>query len=197
VSSATALDPVSVPGPFAFSFRQLRPPVTAITPVSAEVPLGVRGPGSWTQPGLGAVPPLVGVSGTGVYRTLSAAPAVGALTLPPDWFAPGVRVLLDLGRVRDVSGLRIGGIGVGTHPWPGHVYDVTAAVRPGANALEIAVTNGSANSAVGFQASPLRDAGLLTAPVARAVVDVSATAPLSCAPSCTGVLNRAGRRSRP
>jgi hypothetical protein len=173
--SDVTLPEVAVSGPYRFTLTRFRPPGDAVTPAAAEVTTGVRGAGTWTQPdpSTGA-PPIVGVSGTAVYETLSTPLAsTGALVVPADYLRPDVRLELDLGTVRDISELALNGSPRGTRPWPNHVYDVTDGVHAGDNALRMTVTNSPANAATGFQASPLRPSGLLTDPVLRARVQVT------------------------
>jgi hypothetical protein len=63
-------------------------------------------------------------------------------------------VLLDLGAVRDLADVTVNGKALGTvwkAPWR---VDVTDALRPGANRLEIAVTNEWTNRLIGARALP-------------------------------------------
>ncbi len=84
-------------------------------------------------------------SGKGVYRKSF------------DWAGavpPGRRVLLDLGDVRDLAVVRVNGRELGTvwiAPWR---MDISDAVKPGANALEIEVINPWNNRLVGDAALP-------------------------------------------
>jgi hypothetical protein len=78
-------------------------------------------------------------SGTAVYRTTFEIPAA----------LGGYQLSLDLGAVCDLAAVRLNGRDLGTlwlAPWR---VDVTAAVRPGTNALEVAVTNPWNNRLVG------------------------------------------------
>ena len=76
-------------------------------------------------------PDLRSFSGRGVYST--------SFTVPSDLHDAGVT--LDLGDVREVADVKINGTPVGSLLLRPYAIDITAHVRPGENALEIAVTN--------------------------------------------------------
>jgi hypothetical protein len=65
----------------------------------------------------------------------------GTYTADVDLPAPpaGGRVILDLGRVGDVSDATVNGVPLGTRMWPPYAYDVTGAVTTGPDALSIFV----------------------------------------------------------
>jgi hypothetical protein len=85
-------------------------------------------------------------SGTATYtRTLQA---------PRAWFTPGAKLLLDLGRVGDIAEVAVNGKSLGTFWKPPYLVDVTGALRPGANQLEIRVTNEWTNRIAGDRAAP-------------------------------------------
>lgn len=68
---------------------------------------------------------------------------------------PGTRVYLDLGAVRDLAEVRLNGKSLGlvwTAPWR---VDITDAVKPTGNSLEIAVTNLWPNRLIGDAALPV------------------------------------------
>jgi len=109
-------------------------------------------------------------SGSAVY--------IRSIEAPAQWFGPGRRLLLDLGEVRDLATVKVNGeeLGILWHePWQ---VDVTDLLRPGANRLEIKVTNLWVNRLIGDRqpggkkytvttrptytaAAPLRPSGLL------------------------------------
>ncbi|MEN8585070.1 glycosylhydrolase-like jelly roll fold domain-containing protein [Burkholderia sp. RS01] len=97
-------------------------------------PLTLSAPAPWSGPGADAHAPDVRYfSGTATYgHTFHAdAPLLGA----------DRRLVLDLGDVSDLAEVRLNGHIVGTvWTYPFRI-DITDTVRPGANALEIAVTN--------------------------------------------------------
>ncbi|MBN2505264.1 MAG: hypothetical protein JXQ71_01080 [Verrucomicrobia bacterium] len=86
-------------------------------------------------------------SGTAVYRRV--------LEVPASRFADsGLRVVLDLGEVRDLATVRWNGKALGTlwhAPWR---LDITRAVKPGANTLEVEVINVWNNRLAGDTALP-------------------------------------------
>src|SRR4029434_7507340 len=85
-------------------------------------------------------------SGTATYtKTIQA---------PRAWFRPGAKILLSLGTVNDLAEVSINGSSLGTlwkQPYEG---DVTRALKPGDNQLEIKVTNEWTNRIIGDRAAP-------------------------------------------
>jgi hypothetical protein len=96
--------------------------------------------------------PLAGVryfSGTAVYEK--------ELTLPRD-ATPGRRLFLDLGHVEVIAEVLLNGTNLGvlwTRPF---LVDLTGAARPGANRLEVRVTNLWPNRLIGDEQEPDEDA---------------------------------------
>ncbi len=86
--------------------------------------------GSWT-----ALDPKF--SGTGVYTR--------EVTLPEGFLAGGRRVLLDLGAVRELAAVSINGSEPRHVDWRPYTLDVTDLLRPGANTVEVRVTNTQTN----------------------------------------------------
>ena len=82
-------------------------------------------------------------SGTAAYTKTIEAPA--------EWFATGARMLLDLGSVKDVAEVTVNGKSAGVLWKPPFRADVTGALMPGANTVEIKVTNLWANRLIGDQ----------------------------------------------
>ncbi len=109
-------------------------------------------------------------SGTATYaRTLEA---------PQAWFQSDSRLRLDLGEVRDLAEVFLNGSSLGTVWNPPYALEVTSAMHPGKNALEVRVTNLWVNRLIGDQqpgatrytfttlptytrTAPLLDSGLL------------------------------------
>lgn len=100
---------------------------------------------SWTQR------PEPGVryySGKALYRKQFELPPAQANA------APGARIMLDLGEVRDLATVKLNGRELGAlwlAPWQ---VDITSAVKPGANTLEVEVINPWNNRLVGDAALP-------------------------------------------
>lgn len=85
-------------------------------------------------------------SGTAVYTK--------TVRVPRGWFRPGERILLDLGVVKDVAEVSLNGVALGVLWKPPLRVDVTGALKPGANRLEIKVTNEWTNRIVGDRSAP-------------------------------------------
>lgn len=88
-------------------------------------------------------------SGTGTYAR--------SLDVPAAWQAKGRRIWLDLGVVKNLAQVTINGKKLSTVWKTPFRVDVTDAIRPGANALEIAVTNLWVNRIVGDQQPGVTD----------------------------------------
>jgi hypothetical protein len=85
-------------------------------------------------------------SGTATYtKTLQATPA---------WFRPGAALVLDLGVVKEIAEVSVNGTPVGLLWRPPFRADVTKALRPGPNQIEIKLTNLWANRMIGDQFLP-------------------------------------------
>jgi hypothetical protein len=72
-------------------------------------------------------------SGTGTYSKTIQAPA--------DWFKTGAQLWLDLGDVKNLAEVSVNGKPLGIVWKPPFRVDVTGALKPGANTMEIKVTN--------------------------------------------------------
>ena len=82
-------------------------------------------------------------SGTGTYsKTLQA---------PADWFRTGARLWLDLGDVKNLAEVLVNGKSLGVVWKPPFRVEVTSAMKPGSNTLEIRVTNLWVNRIIGDQ----------------------------------------------
>jgi (4-O-methyl)-D-glucuronate---lignin esterase len=85
-------------------------------------------------------------SGTATYaKTLEASPA---------WFRPGAKLGLDLGTVKDIAEVSVNGQPAVLVWRPPYRADVSGALRPGPNRIEIKVTNLWANRMIGDQGLP-------------------------------------------
>ncbi len=80
-------------------------------------------------------------SGTGTYtKTIQA---------PPEWFKRGARLSLDLGDVDNIADVSVNGKGLGVVWRRPYRVDVTDVLKPGANNVEIKVTNPWVNRIIG------------------------------------------------
>lgn len=93
---------------------------------------------SWTE---AAEPGVKYFSGHAIYRQ--------TLTLPADWTKGGRRTLLDLGEVRELATVSVNGQRLETLWHAPYRLDITRAVRPGRNLLEIEVVNLWPNRLIG------------------------------------------------
>jgi hypothetical protein len=96
-------------------------------------------------------------SGTAVYTKTIQASAT--------WFHPGQRIWLDLGKVRDIAEVKINGATAGISWAPPYRLDVTEALHPGPNKVEISVTNEWTNRQIGDRDAPESQRVLETPPV--------------------------------
>ncbi|MGA1981377.1 MAG: glycosyl hydrolase [Acidobacteriaceae bacterium] len=109
---------------------------------------------SWTD---SAVDGVKYFSGTATYSKTVMAPAT--------WFKPGQHVWIDLGKVRDLAEVKVNGKPAGLVWAPPYRVDVTGALKPGVNKLEIAVTNEWTNRIAGDRLLPA-DKHILATPAA-------------------------------
>jgi len=112
---------------------------------------------SWTD---SSDPGVKYFSGTATYTKTVQAPA--------SWFHSGERIYLDLGKVRDVAEVVVNGVSVGITWAPPYQVDVTDALKPGTNKLEIKVTNEWTNRQIGDRLLP-PDKRILAPPNGRGV----------------------------
>lgn len=104
--------------------------------------LDLDGIAAWSGPDVTAPSAEVRYfSGTGVYHR--------ELEIESSFLATADRVLLELGEVHDLAEVRLNGLPVGTAWTYPFTLDITEALRPGTNRLEIAVTNAWANRLIG------------------------------------------------
>ena len=109
------------------------------------------------QPGRGAPPSAVfdklvswpTSSDAGIRYFSGAATYRVALTVPPAWLAPERRIALDLGEVHELADIALNGRRLGTSWHAPYEVDVTDALKPGVNTLEITVVNLWPNRLIG------------------------------------------------
>lgn len=107
---------------------------------------------SWTS---STNPGVKYFSGTATYsKTVQA---------PTEWFRAGQHIWIDLGTVRDIAEVQVNGKSASLVWAPPYRVDVTQLLHPGANKLEIAVTNEWTNRQIGDRLLPV-DQRVLTPP---------------------------------
>ncbi|MBN1506273.1 MAG: hypothetical protein JW955_05480 [Sedimentisphaerales bacterium] len=85
-------------------------------------------------------------SGTATYMK--------ALSAPQRWFQSGAQCVLDLGTVHDIAEVSVNGMWLATIWKPPYQVDVTDALKPGENRLEVKVTNQWTNRLIGDRLAP-------------------------------------------
>jgi hypothetical protein len=108
----------------------------------------------------------------------------------PDWLAQGKRLVLDLGTVGDIAEVSVNGTKVDTLWKPPYRIDVTGALKPGDNLLQIAVTNQWTNRIAGDAATGTR---VLSGGGGRGGRGPAATGPAAGAATGQGAGGRVGR----
>jgi hypothetical protein len=155
-------------------FRKPAKTTSRSLPKTAETTLAtVEGPWDLSfEPNLGAPPKTTldkliswsdssdeGVkyfSGKGTYTKTIDAPA--------DWFVKGARVWLDLGDVKNLAEVSVNGRPLGIVWKTPYRVDVTGALKPGKNAVEITITNAWVNRIVGDRQPNVTKTYTLTSP---------------------------------
>ncbi len=126
-----APQPIPVPGPWTVRFP---------SEAAKNTPLAWPSLLSWSD---NAAPSIRYFSGTANYES--------DFLVPAEALPGNQRVLLDLGRVGKFARVTLNGRLLCTLWHPPYVMDVTAAVKPGRNHLELAVTNLLVNRLIGDQ----------------------------------------------
>jgi len=93
---------------------------------------------SWTE---NADDGVKSFSGTATYTK--------SMQAPQNWFQDSAKLLLDLGMVKDIAEVLVNGKTIGTLWKPPYQVDVTGAMKPGVNQLQIKVTNQWMNRLIG------------------------------------------------
>ena len=156
--TATAASRVA-PSPKQTTLSELAGPWTVAFPDHSGAPRSVVMPAltSWTS---NADDGVKYFSGTATYtKTVQASAA---------WFRAGEHLYLDLDKVRDVAEVDVNGKPVGIVWAPPYRLDVTAVMKPGANRIEIKVTNEWTNRQIGDALLPPEKRILSQAPGGRA-----------------------------
>ena len=129
-------------------------PWTVMFPANWGAPPSVQMPKliSWTD---SADAGMKYFSGTATYTK--------TFQVEASWLHPGLHVWIDLGKVRDIAEVKVNGRSVGLAWAPPYRVDLTAALQPGANKLEIEVTNEWTNRQIGDRSLPA-DKHILSTP---------------------------------
>ena len=98
---------------------------------------------SWSE---NADPGIRYFSGTAVYRK--------TIEIPSGFMAKGTRLMLNLGNVGNLASVKVNGVDLGVCWYAPFTCDITRAVKPGRNSLEIDVTNTWANRLIGDEQEP-------------------------------------------
>ena len=85
-------------------------------------------------------------SGTAKYAT--------TVQVSATWMRGGERILLEMEKVRDIAQVRVNGKSMGLVWAPPYRIDVTTALKPGMNRIEIEVTNEWTNRLIGDRLLP-------------------------------------------
>jgi len=98
---------------------------------------------SWSEH---SVPAIKYFSGTATYRK--------CIDIPAGFLSKSKRVILDLGAVSNLAVVKVNGIDFGVSWHAPFQFDITGALKPGQNKLEIFVTNTWANRLIGDEQEP-------------------------------------------
>ena len=110
-------------------------------------------PANWGAPPqvtLGALSSWTNYSDPGVKYFSGTATYTKEIEASSAWLHPGTKLVLDLGSVKEIAEVSVNGKPVGGILWkPPFRADVTSALKPGANHIEIKVTNLWPNRLIG------------------------------------------------
>jgi hypothetical protein len=156
-------------------FRNTAPAPVRTAATLAETKLGtVAGPWTLTFPAKWGAPPSVHMAkltswtdstDDGVKYFSGTATYTKTVQAQASWFKPGQHVWIDLGKVRDIAEVKVNGKSAGLVWAPPYRVDVTSALKPGVNKLEIEVTNEWTNRQIGDRLLPADKHILSTPPV--------------------------------
>jgi hypothetical protein len=76
------------------------------------------------------------------------------MDIPADLLGPGKSLMLDLGEVRNLAGVKVNGVDLGVLWTAPFRTEITSAVRAGTNTLQIQVTNLLINRLIGDEQLP-------------------------------------------
>jgi hypothetical protein len=154
-------------------FLHAAPAPARVIPAAIETKLGVVAgpwnlsfPANWGAPASIEMPSLTSwteSTDAGVKYFSGTATYTKRVQVPAAWIKRGQHVWVDLGKVRDIADVKINGKDAGMVWAPPYRVDVTAELKPGANRLEIAVTNEWTNRQIGDRLLP-EDKHILATP---------------------------------
>jgi hypothetical protein len=133
------------------------PDVTSATLATVGGPWEVSFPPNWGAPEkiqLEKLESWTANTNEGVKYFSGTATYTRELQAPQTWFRPGTKILLDLGSARDLADVSLNGKALATLWKPPYQVDVTDALKPGANQLEIKITNEWTNRQIGDRSVP-------------------------------------------
>jgi hypothetical protein len=139
---------------------------TKITTVAG--PWTLSFPAKWGAPSSVQMPKLTSWTDSkddGVKYFSGTATYTKTVQASVSWFKPGQHVWIDLGKVRDIAEVKVNGKSAGLVWAPPYRVDVTSALKPGVNKLEIEVTNEWTNRQIGDRLLPADKHILSTPPV--------------------------------
>jgi hypothetical protein len=130
---------------------------TVPSPVEIAGSWDVRFPPGWDAPAEATFGKLISWTDHpefGIKYFSGTATYFKTFTVPAELIGPDRRLVLDLGVVREIAQVRVNGKDLGVLWWPPFRLDVTDAVKPGDNSLEVRVTNLWVNRLVGDEQLP-------------------------------------------
>lgn len=129
-----------------------RAPGTAPAPVPVEGPWTVRFPEGWRAPESAVFEKLESWTERpepGIRYFSGTASYLKEIDIPASLLAEGRGLSLDLGELRELAEVRLNGASLGILWKPPFAVDIAKAARPGANRLEVRVTNFWPNRIIG------------------------------------------------
>jgi alpha-L-rhamnosidase len=131
--------------------RLPHPKITELATISG--PWQVRFPPNWGAPSQIELDQLISWTANpedGVKYFSGTATYTKDVSIPERSFAPSAKLLLDLGRVREIAEVSVNGKPAGGILWkPPFQADVTSVLKPGTNRVEIKITNLWPNRIIG------------------------------------------------
>jgi hypothetical protein len=153
--------------PAASPTRMVPPPERSVL-ATVEGPWNVTFPPRWGAPTAIVLPGLqswTASADAGVKYFSGTATYAKTVEVPDSWKKSGARVLLDLGDVRDLAQVSVNGHPAGLLWKQPYRLDVTDALQPGSNRIEIQVTNQWTNRVIGDRQAPEGQKVLTSEPV--------------------------------